>query len=133
MSSLNARPRREGYLMIDHRASPGLPDDIARAIGMDPRYAGGGKLYETKTLTCEHCKGVVLKNPLRTRERGHCAKCSHYVCDGCFAEMQAALYVHTPFEALVEANLTLAEHSRFLGSPRELLETPRIIAPTEGA
>jgi hypothetical protein len=99
----NLSRKGEGYLMIDHRASPGLPEDIARKTGLDPKYCGEGKLYEAATLTCSHCKCAFLKNPLRTREREKCSKCGwHYVCDVCAAEMKMPGYSHLPFEKLVD-------------------------------
>jgi len=60
---------REGYLLIDNRAS-------------------GGELVELPTITCVHCNCVVVLNQQRTRPRGHCWKCDAYVCDkpGCNAE-----------------------------------------------
>jgi hypothetical protein len=94
-------PKRQhegGYLIIDHRASPGLPEDIARLSGFDPAMAGEGKLLEHSTLTCSHCKCAVVKNPLRTRAREYCPKCDHYVCDFCYADMQHPDYTHMPFE-----------------------------------
>lgn len=62
--------RHEGYLMIDNRA-------------------GGGALMETSTYTCSHCQRVVVKNPLRVRERAYCPKCDHYLCDECGARRAA--------------------------------------------
>ena len=115
---------REGYLMIDHRFSPGLPEDVARATGLDPRYCGEGKLLEAATLTCSHCKAVVVKNPLRVRERAKCFKCGwHYVCDFCAAEMERPDYDHLPFEALVDAEQKVAQRGvqHFLGTTQELL------------
>jgi hypothetical protein len=53
---------REGWLMIDNRA------------------AGEG-MVEMATSTCSHCQRVVILNPDRTRARGFCRKCNHYVCD----------------------------------------------------
>ena len=50
--------QREGYLMVDHRASPGIPEDVARQIGMDPAQVKEGKLLEAATLTCSHCKNT---------------------------------------------------------------------------
>ncbi len=50
----------------------------------DQRHSGGG-LLESATITCSHCHRVVVLNPQRTRERGYCAKCDHYLCDGCTA------------------------------------------------
>ena len=56
----------EGYLLVDNRCA-------------------GGALNEFPTLTCSHCKAVMLVNPLRTRDRAFCRKCNHYVCDKCEA------------------------------------------------
>jgi len=83
--------QREGYLFVDHRASPGLPEWIARRMG----GVAGSRLIENATLTCCHCKSAVLKNPLRTRERHRCPKCSmQYVCDPCAWRMSQPDYVH---------------------------------------
>lgn len=75
---------KQGYLLIDHRASPGLTaEDMIRG-GMDPTLAvGEGKMLEAATLTCGHCQGTVIKNPNRKRERAYCAKCTDYICDKC--------------------------------------------------
>jgi hypothetical protein len=108
-----------GYLMIDHRASPGLPEDIARQSGLDPKHCGEGKLFEAATLTCSHCKCSVVKNPLRTREREFCMKCYHYICDLCAAQMRQPDYQHLPFQALVDGVAAP------LGSP------PKLILPDE--
>lgn len=122
---MNSQRSREGYLMIDHRASPGLDEGLARYVGLDPTLAGEGKLLEAATLTCSHCKAVVVKNPLRVRERAQCAKCGwHYVCDFCFTEMQAADYSHLPFEGLVDLEQRFASQKglkQFQGTPQELL------------
>lgn len=80
MSSLR---RHEGYLLIDSRNTPGLPDDILqKAVPGAPSYAGR-TMFETPTYTCSHCCRVVVMNPLRTRERDYCPGCDHYVCDSC--------------------------------------------------
>lgn len=104
--------------MVDHRASPGLPEELARKLGMNPAECGEGKLFETASLTCSHCKTAVMKNPLRVRERAHCFKCDHYVCDLCAVAMVQPDYVHTPFEKRVDENAALIVK---LGSPPELL------------
>ncbi len=65
--------RREGYLEINHRFSPGTSE------------VPGGTVLEAATITCSHCQTVLIVNPLRNRERGYCGKCDHYVCDGCEA------------------------------------------------
>lgn len=94
--------RNEGYLFVDHRASPGLPEDIARQAGFDPRLCREGRVFEAKTLTCSHCQTPVMLNPERERARGHCPKCDHYICDLCTAKMREPDYVHMPFKKLVD-------------------------------
>lgn len=77
----NSKRSKEGYLMIDHRATQGVPDEIMVRDGL-PIGAGRG-LFETPTYTCSHCNHVVVMNPLRTREREYCRGCDSYICDGC--------------------------------------------------
>jgi hypothetical protein len=114
--------KQQGYLLVDHRASPGLPEDIALAAGYDPKWCGEGKVYEADTLTCSHCKGVIVKNPLRTRDRHYCAKCSgHYICDGCAYMAAQPNYAHTPFEKKVEQIIRTELHQLQEGSPLKLL------------
>jgi hypothetical protein len=79
---------REGYLLFDHQASPGIPAPLVERTGLAPDF-GEGRRLELATLTCSHCRTVAIKNPLRTRERGHCFKCNHYVCDACAAALKA--------------------------------------------
>lgn len=106
-----------GYLMVDHRASPGLPEDIARKVGYDPKLAGEGKVYEADTMRCSHCAGHVAKNPLRTRERHSCLKCGgNYICDGCAYLASLPDYVHTPMSKQID-NVKQA----VMGSPSSLL------------
>jgi hypothetical protein len=68
---LLSKRRHEGYLLIDHSNSPGIPGRT-------------GKL-ESATYTCSHCPRVVILNPNRSRPRGYCPGCNHYICDHCEA------------------------------------------------
>lgn len=92
----------DGYLVVDHRASPGIPEANALRMGLDPKAVGEGKVFEASTLGCPHCGAHVVLNPLRTRERGHCMKCSRYICDGCTAVMRDPDYVHHTVTELAE-------------------------------
>lgn len=74
-----SKREREGYVLIDHTDSPG----IDHASGL----LGGGKRFEAATNTCSHCQAVVVMNPDRLRQRGHCYNCDHYICDGCAVAM----------------------------------------------
>lgn len=68
---MKTKRSQEGYLLIDHTASPG-----------DVIVPEGTKL-ESATLLCGHCQRILLRNPLRTRSRFHCSGCNEYVCDFC--------------------------------------------------
>ncbi len=119
--------RDGGYLLIDHRFSPGIPEDVAQKIGMPAPLVGEGKILEAATLTCAHCKTAVMKNPLRVRERENCPKCGfHYICDFCAAEMRQPDYSHTPYDAQLAANADrIAKGLVQQGSP------PKLILPDE--
>lgn len=115
---MNSTRRQQGYLLVDHRASPGLPEEVARWAGYDPKLCGEGKVFEADTLKCAHCPAVVVKNPLRTRERHSCVKCSgRYVCDPCAFLASQPDYVHTPHKKTIDDTLNRA----VMGSQSNLL------------
>ena len=102
---MHSKRSLEGYLVIDHRESPGVrPEDIPQAViekyGMPP-IVGKGQFYESATLSCVHCQAVVILNQLRTRARHHCARCHDYTCDrpSCILEC-------TPFQQLIDKFMT---------------------------
>ncbi len=102
-----------GYLTIDHRNSPGIPDEMAPQIeAMGGVPVPGNVLAELDTYTCAHCNAIVLKRPERTRPREVCRKCMRVVCDG-----PCALWCE-PFEkladALLDGKLHLAANSPLL-------------------
>jgi hypothetical protein len=68
---MNSKRRHEGHLLIDNRCS-------------------GQGMMESATITCSHCHRILVINPLRTRSRGYCPKCDHYVCDECEAARVAS-------------------------------------------
>ncbi len=85
---MSSKRSQEGSLLIDHRYSPGITPKMARFANL-PVGSGNG-VFETPTFTCSHCQRVVIMNPARTRSRGYCRKCDHYVCDGCEAKRVAS-------------------------------------------
>jgi hypothetical protein len=101
----NSERSRESYLLVDHRASPGLPEDFARRQGYIPELVREGKVFEAATLTCAHCRTVVIKNPDRLRDRGRCNYCDAYVCDGCAVAMRDPNYVHLPWTKRVDEHM----------------------------
>ena len=78
---MRSKRSQEGYLLIDHRESPGVSADLVHRSGKDAPVVGKNATFESATITCSHCQAVVILNPLRTRPRNYCAKCDHYVCD----------------------------------------------------
>jgi len=77
----NSKRSHEGAILIDHRSSPGITPEMTRFTNL-PAGAGQG-VFESPTFTCSHCQHVVVMNSARTRSRGYCRKCDHYICDGC--------------------------------------------------
>jgi hypothetical protein len=100
MTSLRSH---EGYLLIDHRNSPGVPDAIVQPLGL-PLGAGRG-VFEAATYTCKHCQRIVVMNPDRKRERAYCRGCDHLICDPCGAERARTLQCRT-FEQVIDQILT---------------------------
>lgn len=99
MSSLK---RLAGEVMIDHSASPGIPDDLAaKWSAMGVLVAGAGERMEAASYTCRHCQAQVILNPRRQRERNVCRKCMAVVCDRptCVLECR-------PFDAIAEEVLS---------------------------
>jgi hypothetical protein len=120
---MKTKKSQEGYLMVDHRASPGLPEEVAIASGYDPKLAGEGKLFESATLTCAHCKVSVVKNLFRIRARSDCPKCDyHYICDGCAYQTTLPSYSHLPYDKLVDLTI-----DGKLGTLQELLTLNEVI------
>lgn len=92
---------QEGYLALDHRASPGISErDVAR-MSPDAPPGAGRSLWEMPTLGCPHCGKQQIVNPLRTRDRPWCQKCDAYICDDCKLVM-VTTGKHRPFTAIID-------------------------------
>jgi hypothetical protein len=116
----------EGYLMIDHRASPGIPEAMARNAGLPAKSLAEGRVLEMKTKRCRHCGGVSVLNPERERPRHYCRYCdNNFICDACAAVASQPQYVHRSFDELAD----LVRSGRFTvsGNP----SAPLLIPVTE--
>lgn len=115
--------RHEGYLLIDHSNSPGVPDDLLRASGLPGMIEGQGApvKFEAPTITCSHCEQVLVVNPNRTRARGYCTGCDHYICDVCTyareVRREACAHIARLTEAIQEAGLKAAAPTSTLWLP----------------
>lgn len=97
-----SKKSHEGELFVDHRASPGIPEKAAVRLGYHPTQVREGAVFEAATYSCVHCQGVVIMNPLRTRERAYCSKCDQYICDGCDLARRDPDYVHHNVREIVD-------------------------------
>jgi hypothetical protein len=100
MASLRSH---EGYLIIDHRNSPGIEDALAVPHGL-PLGAGQG-LFEAATYTCKHCQRVDVVD--RNRERVYCRGCDHFICVPCGIERARTGECRT-FEQVIDRILASA-------------------------
>lgn len=113
---LHSKRAQEGYLLINHRESPGLTesflDDVAGRSSAPPLPPGSGRgTFEAPTITCSHCQKVVVLNPLRNRDRAYCAKCDHYICDDpCGVAYKVSGGACRSFRALMEQLTDQAAH-----------------------
>jgi hypothetical protein len=78
-----SKTSHEGYLLIDHRDSPGLSEEAVHNAGMPPGSARG--VFEVATFTCSHCCRVVIIDPRSTNSPPYCAGCNRYICKTCGA------------------------------------------------
>lgn len=73
----------EGYVLIDHRNSPGISQEFVAANKLDAPAVGAGQVFESAISVCHCCGGDVILNPLRTRDREWCRQHDAYLCDNC--------------------------------------------------
>ena len=115
-----------GYLEVDHRDSPGLtPEQVAHVPGAIA--VGKGQRLERDVLNCTHCERAVILHPLRTRDRGYCQKCNHYICDECEA-IRVKTGVCTPMRQILDRLQGFAAHGRPLGVLEAMPDAPLALA-----
>lgn len=119
--SIRSKRSHEGYLLIDSRHAP------SPAAGELPIVR---HIFECGMLTCSHCQRQMQANPLRTRDRGYCQKCDHYLCDGCEA-LRSKTGECLPFVALLD-RLQEAALKAESSEPRIYLPFSEPEAPSEG-
>lgn len=87
---MRTKRSREGYLLIDHRNSPGITPEYLMVNHIGGPAVGAGVTYESAVCGCHGCQGDIILNPNRTRERPWCMKHDAYLCDNCDARRAAA-------------------------------------------
>lgn len=114
-----------GYLLIDHRDSPGIPEELAakwKRMGV-VTTVGSTKL-EADTFTCGHCQRGVIKEYRSTNPRNVCRKCMRVTCRRC------ALWC-TPFEQIAEQQVkqSLKLHESGLLLPAQVVNQAAVSNP----
>jgi hypothetical protein len=110
---MRSRSEQAGYLVIDHRESPGLsPADVAHVPGAVA--VGEGQQFERDVKQCSHCQRAVVLNPGRVRARAVCLKCDAFICDSC-EDLRVATNECVPFKAVLDRAQTISE--KFAGQP----------------
>lgn len=99
---MHSRRELEGYLLIDHRDSPGITPEQAAHAGNGTISVPAGKKLECATYNCSHCTRLVIMRPDRTRARGYCPKCDRVICDGCEVIRVASGGACKPFKQIVD-------------------------------
>lgn len=84
---MHSKQSLEGYYLIDHHDSPGLPEAIAVKAGLPPNATKGHTTFESASITCHGCHALVILNPDRSRPRNYCKRHDHYLCDACAARL----------------------------------------------
>jgi hypothetical protein len=98
----------EGELLIDHRASPGVSAETMISQGLPHDAGRADHVWESATVTCNHCERQVILNPDRSRPRGFCKACEHYLCDECESERFLGRRCY-PFKAKVKDYLEMVD------------------------
>lgn len=106
---MKSRRSTEGYLLIDHTASPGISEAEAIALGDPTQAVPEGRIFESATMTCKHCQAIVVLNPNRSREREWCFACDSYVCDTCGAAKKAGAPCKTYAQRIDEILATVSK------------------------
>ena len=87
---------RAGYLVIDHRNSPGMPAGVVRAAGIAAPIVVAGQLFESETITCAHCNkpfALRIPNGPGQVDIGYCRKCDRYLCDAPACNAECTPYI----------------------------------------
>ncbi len=97
---------KEGYLRIDHRDSPGISAEQAKAMRSHV-VVPGGTMLEARTYNCCACQRTVIINPDRLRTRDYCRECHSYMCETC-ALLRKLTGIHRPMKRFVAEYLESA-------------------------
>jgi hypothetical protein len=93
----------EGYLEINTGAGLSAEDAAKGPPGTMPIPAD--KKIQLATLKCTHCPKGIVFNPFRSRPRGYCRACDHYICDECAVVMKVNGGNCVPYKKLTEITL----------------------------
>lgn len=80
---MSSKRSQEGYVLIDHRNSPGITPEFLAANRIDAPAVGAGQVFESALSVCHGCGAQIILNPNRSRPREWCMVHDGYLCDSC--------------------------------------------------
>lgn len=98
---MTSRRANEGWVMFDHRDSPGVSDNELIWFNPDMPPGSGKGLFEAPVITCSHCQRQMIVNPKRDRVRPYCRSCDHDMCDDCAMAFKVS-GVHRSFKQVMD-------------------------------
>lgn len=104
---MSSKKEADGYLLVDHRNSPGLPNEHTRRLGLPDGCMGEGTVYEGRTHGCPHCGAPSL---ITRVERNWCRSCDLYICDYCEKARHLPGYEHFTMREVAEKFMTGKYH-----------------------
>lgn len=96
-----------GYLIIDHRDSPGInPEDVPERLRNITPIVGKNQVYETDVQHCTHCQRAVVlfKVSVGKYEPDICHYCHHYICRSCAKQLRITGQC-VPFKAIFDRTI----------------------------
>jgi len=101
----NTMGKQLGHVLLDQTGGDGgISEELLHRQGIldDSVPVRPGSKAEADTLSCNHCGGVVVLNPLRKRPRTMCHLCMRYICDLCASRAKDTDYLHRTIKDVME-------------------------------
>ncbi len=113
-----------GYLIIDHKESPGLtPEDVAKSPGAIA--VGAGQFFETDTKICSHCsRQVIIEIRTKGAQPAVCPKCHAFICKRC-DKLRMKTHECIPMLKRIEEAVNISQ--KFVGQPDHPDARPDIV------
>lgn len=96
---MKTKRSQEAYLLIDHRASPGITPEFMRENNLPGPAVGEGSFLESAMFVCKHCHGDVIILD-RREDTAWCRDCDAYICDNCAKSEAVRIVLGLPHKTM---------------------------------